>query len=107
MTPKVGLLLGLKNIKVGVTGRFWPCPIPTPKPVPDPTGTFSTSALVALISWSSRSAVWAAFSASRQSRSNLRLLYEGQNQNEGAATIPDGKGGMESQDFRDWQEVTQ
>lgn len=56
MTPNVGLLLGLRNTGVGVTGRFWPRPALTPTPV-QPTGTFSTSALVALMSWSRRSAV--------------------------------------------------
>lgn len=30
VTPKVGLLLGLRNMKAGVTARFGPCPPPPP-----------------------------------------------------------------------------
>lgn len=50
VTSQVGLLLGLRNWEAGVSVRFGLPPNRTSKPIPELTGTFSTSALVALIS---------------------------------------------------------
>lgn len=50
VTSQVGLLLGLRNREAGVAVRFGLPPSRTSKPIPELTGTFSTSALVALIS---------------------------------------------------------